>query len=44
MVEKMRIEFKPLTLQKSLEALQKYAKSDQKVLKGWLGQVPEEKD
>ncbi len=44
MVEKMRIEFKPLTLQKSLETLQKYTKSEQKALKGWLGQIPDEKD
>jgi hypothetical protein len=44
MVEKMRIEFKPLTLQKSLETLQKHTKSDQKALKGWLGQIPEEKN
>jgi hypothetical protein len=43
-VEKLRIEFKPLTLQKSLETLQKHTKSDQKALKGWLGQSPEEKD
>lgn len=42
MVEKMRIEFKPLTLQKSLETLQKYSKSDQKALKSWLGQLHEE--
>src|SRR5436309_4888104 len=43
-VEKMRIEFKTLTLQKSLETLQKYTKSEQKALKGWLGQIPDEKD
>ena len=44
MVEKLKIEFTPLTLQKSLETLQKYAKSDQKALKSWLGQIPEEKN
>ena len=43
-LEKMRIEFRPLTLQKSLETLQKYSKSDQKALKSWLGQMPEEKN
>jgi RecB family endonuclease NucS len=43
-VEKMKIEFKPLTLRKSLETLQKHAKSDQKALKGWLGELPGEKD
>ncbi len=43
MVEKMKIEFKPLTLQKSLETLQKHVRSDQKALKGWLG-GPEETD
>src|SRR2546426_12465369 len=42
-VEKMKIEFKPLTLQKSLETLQKHVRSDQKALKGWLG-GPEETD
>src|SRR5437660_3273893 len=42
-VEKMKIEFKPLTLQKSLETLQKRLKSDQKALKGWLGDAPSEK-
>jgi len=40
-VEKMKIEFKPLTLQKSLETLQKRVKSDQKALKGWLGEIRE---
>src|SRR5712664_692291 len=44
MVEKMRIEFKPLTLQKSLETLQKHTKSDQKALKSWLGQIPVERN
>jgi RecB family endonuclease NucS len=43
MVEKMKIEFKPLTLQKSLETLQKRVKSDQKALKGWLGDSPSER-
>ncbi len=43
-VEKMRIEFKPLTLQKSLETLQKHVRSDQKALRGWLGERPEGKD
>ena len=43
MVEKMKIEFKPLTLQKSLETLQKRMKSDQKGLKGWLGDSPSER-
>ncbi len=33
---KMGIEFKQLTLQKSIEILQKRAKSNQKGLKGWL--------
>src|SRR5213594_1691551 len=42
-VEKMKIGFKPLTLQKSLETLQKRVKSDQKALKGWLG-GPEQTD
>src|SRR2546421_7475484 len=42
-VEKMRIEFKPLTLQKSLETLQRRLKSDQKALKGWLGDAPSER-
>src|SRR5437667_354155 len=42
-VEKMKIEFKPLTLQKSLETLQKRMKSDQKALKGWLGDSPSER-
>jgi endonuclease len=41
MVEKMKIEFKPLTLQKSLETLQKHSRSDQKALKGWLGELSE---
>lgn len=44
MIEKMRIEFKPLTLQKSVETLQKYTKSDQKALKSWLGKIAEEMD
>src|SRR5437660_7545553 len=43
MVEKMKIEFKPLTLRKSLETLQKRVKSDQKALKGWLGDSPSER-
>src|SRR2546430_1162623 len=42
-VERMRIEFKPLTLQKSLETLQRHARSDQKALKGWLGDAPSER-
>ena len=42
-VEKMKIEFKPLTLQKSLETLQKRMKSDQKALKGWLGDASSER-
>src|SRR3989442_4627784 len=44
MLEKMKIEFKPLTLQKSLATLQKHARSDQKALKGWLGERPEMKN
>jgi endonuclease len=44
MVERMRIEFKPLTLQKSLETLQRHARSDQKALKGWLGEISENQD
>lgn len=44
MVEKMKIEFKPLTLQRSLETLQKHSRSDQKALKGWLGELSETKD
>jgi hypothetical protein len=40
----MGIQFRPLTLQKSLETLQKYTKSDQMALKGWLGQIADEKD
>jgi endonuclease len=44
MVEKMKIEFKALTLQKSLETLQNHGRSDQKALKRWLEETPEEKD
>ena len=44
MVEKMKIEFKSLTLQKSLETLQRHARSDQKALKGWLGESSETKE
>lgn len=36
MVRKIGFEFKPLTLQKSLEALQKQARLDQSALKGWF--------
>ena len=43
-VEKMKIEFRPLTLQKSLEALQRHGRSDQKALRGWLEERPEEKN
>lgn len=43
MLERMKIEFKPLTLQKSLETLQKHSRSDQKALKGWLGELAETK-
>src|SRR6266704_1640251 len=43
-VERMKIEFKPLTLQKSLETLQRHARSDQKALKGWLRETAEEKN
>ena len=35
-MRKIGIEFRPLTLQKSLETLQKHSKSDQSPLKGWL--------
>jgi len=35
-LEKMGFEFKPLTLQKSLETLQKHSRSDQSPLKGWF--------
>jgi endonuclease len=35
-MDKLGIEFKPLTLQKSLETLQRYAKSNQQGLKGWF--------
>src|SRR6266699_6645840 len=35
-VKKMGFEFRPLTLQKSLETLQKHSKSDQSALKGWF--------
>ncbi len=35
-LEKMGFEFRPLTLQKSLETLQKHSKSDQSALKGWF--------
>src|SRR2546425_1415772 len=43
-VERMKIEFRPLTLQKSLETLQKHTRSNQKALKGWLEFVPEASD
>jgi endonuclease len=36
MMKKMGIEFRPLTLQKSVETLQKHSKSDQSPLIGWL--------
>jgi endonuclease len=36
MVRKMGFEFRPLTLQKSLETLQRIARSDQSALKGWF--------
>jgi endonuclease len=36
MVKKMGFEFKPLTLQRSLETLQRLSKSDQSALKGWF--------
>jgi len=35
-MEKLGIEFRPLTLQKSLETLQKHSKSDQQGLTGWF--------
>ena len=35
---KMGVEFKQLSLQKSLEIVQKHTKSDQKALKGWIEQ------
>jgi len=38
MTKKMGIEFRPLTLQKSVEVLQKHSKSDQSPLLGWLVQ------
>ncbi len=37
-IAKIGIEFKQLSLQKSVEILQKQAKSNQRVLKGWLEQ------
>ncbi len=36
MLKKMGFEFKPLTLQKSLETLQRLSRSDQSALKGWF--------
>jgi RecB family endonuclease NucS len=36
MLKKMGFEFKPLTLQRSLETLQRLSKSDQSALKGWF--------
>ena len=36
MVQKLGFEFRPLTLQKSLDALQKLSRSDQRALKGWF--------
>ena len=35
-MQRLGIEFKPLTLQKSLETLQKHSKTDQQGLTGWL--------
>jgi endonuclease len=35
-LNKMGFEFRPLTLQKSLETLQKHSRSDQSALKGWF--------
>ncbi len=35
-LEKMGFEFRPLTLQKSLETLQEHSRSDQRALKGWF--------
>lgn len=40
-MKRLGIEFKPLTLQKSLETLQKYSKSNQQVLKGWFKEPTE---
>jgi endonuclease len=39
MLKKMGFEFKPLTLQKSLETLQRLSRSDQSELKGWFESV-----
>jgi len=36
MLRKMGFEFKPLTLQRSLETLQRLSRSDQSALKGWF--------
>lgn len=38
-VRKLGFEFRPLTLRKSTETLQRLAKSDQRVLKGWFENV-----
>lgn len=40
-MERLGIEFKPLTLQKSLETLQRYSKSNQQGLKGWFKELAE---
>jgi RecB family endonuclease NucS len=40
-MERLGIEFKPLTLQKSLETLQRHSKSNQHGLKGWLKETAE---
>lgn len=40
-MKKMGIEFRPLTLQRSVEVLQKHSKSDQSPLLGWLDRKPE---
>ena len=41
MLEKIGIEFKPLTLQKSVESLLRGSKSDQSALKGWFEETRE---
>jgi RecB family endonuclease NucS len=41
MMKKMGIEFRALTLQKSVETLQKHSKSDQSPLMGWFDQQGE---
>lgn len=40
-MERLGIEFKPLTLQKSVETLQRYSKSNQQGLKGWFKESAE---